>query len=55
MSVTDSLVRNSESYSKSFAKGSFPMPPAKHETKSRPGRARPSLPRQCSCSIGPCS
>jgi carbonic anhydrase len=30
MTVTDSLVRNNESYSKSFAKGSLPMPPAKH-------------------------
>src|ERR1700682_828058 len=30
MSVTDSVVRNNESYSKSFAKGDLPMPPAKH-------------------------
>ncbi len=30
MSVTDSLVRNNERYSSSFAKGSLPMPPAKH-------------------------
>jgi carbonic anhydrase len=30
MSVTDELVRNNESYAKSFSKGSLPMPPAKH-------------------------
>src|SRR6266853_1484412 len=30
MSVTDSLVRNNEVYSRSFAKGDLPMPPAKH-------------------------
>jgi carbonic anhydrase len=30
MSVTDSLVRNNESYSGSFKKGDLPMPPAKH-------------------------
>jgi hypothetical protein len=28
--VTDSLVRNNESYSRSFAKGDLPLPPAKH-------------------------
>src|ERR1700682_1557250 len=30
MSVTDTLVRNNEAYSRSFAKGDLPMPPAKH-------------------------
>src|SRR5258708_23291948 len=30
MSVTESLVRNNESYSRSFAKGDLSMPPAKH-------------------------
>ncbi|HKV86771.1 MAG TPA: carbonic anhydrase [Candidatus Dormibacteraeota bacterium] len=30
MSVTDVLIRNNEAYSKSFGKGSLPMPPAKH-------------------------
>lgn len=30
MSVTDSLLPNNESYSKAFAKGGLPMPPAKH-------------------------
>jgi carbonic anhydrase len=30
MSVTDSLVRNNERYSQSFAKGDLPLPPAKH-------------------------
>lgn len=30
MSVTDSLVRNNESYARSFAKGDLPLPPAKH-------------------------
>jgi carbonic anhydrase len=30
MSVTDSLISNNETYSASFAKGSLPMPPAKH-------------------------
>ena len=30
MSVTDSLVRNNESYAKSYKKGDLPMPPAKH-------------------------
>ena len=30
MSVTDELVRNNESYSRSFAKGDLPLPPAKH-------------------------
>ena len=29
MSVTDELIRNNESYSKSFAKGDLPLPPAK--------------------------
>ena len=30
MSVTDQLVRNNEAYSRSFSKGSLPLPPAKH-------------------------
>src|SRR5438874_10391558 len=30
MSVTDELVRNNESYSRSFEKGNLPLPPAKH-------------------------
>lgn len=30
MSVTDDLVRNNESYAKSFRKGDLPLPPAKH-------------------------
>ena len=30
MSVTDSLVRNNESYAESFTGGSLPLPPAKH-------------------------
>lgn len=30
MSVIDELVRNNESYAKSFGKGGLPMPPAKH-------------------------
>ena len=30
MSVTDDLVRNNESYARSFKKGSLPLPPAKH-------------------------
>src|SRR2546429_9766722 len=30
MSVTDELVRNNESYSRSFEKGDLPLPPAKH-------------------------
>jgi carbonic anhydrase len=30
MSVTDSLLRNNESYARSFAKGTLPLPPAKH-------------------------
>jgi carbonic anhydrase len=30
MSVTDELVRNNESYSRSFTKGDLPLPPAKH-------------------------
>src|SRR3989440_9739195 len=30
MSVTDELVRNNESYSRSFEKGNVPLPPAKH-------------------------
>src|SRR6266478_2201746 len=30
MSVTDSLVRNNESYVRSFAKGNLSLPPAKH-------------------------
>jgi carbonic anhydrase len=30
MSTTDSLVRNNENYSRSFAKGDLPLPPAKH-------------------------
>jgi len=30
MSVTDDLVRNNESYVRSFKKGSLPLPPAKH-------------------------
>jgi carbonic anhydrase len=30
MSVTDTLVRNNEAYSRSFAKGDLPLPPAKH-------------------------
>jgi carbonic anhydrase len=29
MSTTDSLLRNNESYTRSFAKGNLPMPPAK--------------------------
>src|SRR6266853_4801926 len=29
MSVTDELLRNNESYAKSFTKGDLPMPPAK--------------------------
>lgn len=30
MSTTDSLLRNNESYARSFEKGHLPMPPAKH-------------------------
>ena len=30
MSTTDSLLRNNESYARSFDKGHLPMPPAKH-------------------------
>ena len=30
MSVTDELVRNNESYARTFKKGDLPMPPAKH-------------------------
>ena len=30
MSVTDDLVRNNESYARSFTKGNLPLPPAKH-------------------------
>ena len=30
MSATDDLVRNNESYSRSFQKGDLPLPPAKH-------------------------
>lgn len=30
MSVTDDLVRNNESYARSFEKGDLPLPPAKH-------------------------
>jgi carbonic anhydrase len=30
MSVTDDLVRNNESYARSFKKGDLPLPPAKH-------------------------
>ncbi len=30
MSVTDELIRNNESYAKSFKKGDLPLPPAKH-------------------------
>jgi carbonic anhydrase len=30
MSVTDELVRNNESYARSFKKGGLPLPPAKH-------------------------
>jgi carbonic anhydrase len=30
MSVTDELLRNNESYAKSFTKGDLPLPPAKH-------------------------
>src|SRR5256886_1072761 len=30
MSVTDELLRNNESYSRSFEKGDLPLPPAKH-------------------------
>ena len=30
MSVTDQLIRNNEAYSRSFSKGSLPLPPAKH-------------------------
>jgi carbonic anhydrase len=30
MSVTDDLVRNNESYARSFSKGNLPLPPAKH-------------------------
>ena len=30
MSVTDELLRNNEAYARSFAKGSLPLPPAKH-------------------------
>ena len=30
MSVTDQLLHNNESYARSFAKGSLPLPPAKH-------------------------
>jgi carbonic anhydrase len=30
MSVTDDLVRNNESYARSFKKGNLPLPPAKH-------------------------
>jgi carbonic anhydrase len=30
MSVTDELIRNNESYAKSFTKGDLPLPPAKH-------------------------
>jgi carbonic anhydrase len=30
MSITDDLVRNNESYARSFRKGNLPLPPAKH-------------------------
>ena len=30
MSVTDDLVRNNETYARSFKKGNLPLPPAKH-------------------------
>jgi carbonic anhydrase len=30
MSVTDELLRNNETYAKSFTKGNLPLPPAKH-------------------------
>ena len=30
MSVTDELVRNNDSYVRSFKKGDLPLPPAKH-------------------------
>jgi carbonic anhydrase len=30
MSITDDLVRNNESYARSFKKGNLPLPPAKH-------------------------
>jgi carbonic anhydrase len=30
MSVTESLIRNNESYARSFEKGDLPLPPAKH-------------------------
>jgi carbonic anhydrase len=30
MSVTDDLIRNNESYARSFQKGDLPLPPAKH-------------------------
>jgi carbonic anhydrase len=30
MSVTDELLRNNETYAKSFTKGDLPLPPAKH-------------------------
>ncbi|HEV2035610.1 MAG TPA: carbonic anhydrase [Candidatus Dormibacteraeota bacterium] len=30
MSVTDQLLRNNETYAKSFTKGDLPLPPAKH-------------------------
>ena len=30
MSVTDTLLRNNETYSRSFTKGDLPLPPAKH-------------------------
>jgi carbonic anhydrase len=30
MAVTDELLRNNESYAKSFTKGGLPLPPAKH-------------------------
>ena len=30
MAVTDELLRNNESYAKSFTKGNLPLPPAKH-------------------------
>jgi carbonic anhydrase len=30
MSVTEDLVRNNESYARSFSKGDLPLPPAKH-------------------------
>lgn len=32
MSVTDELVRNNDSYVRSFKKGDLPLPPAKHVT-----------------------